>query len=175
MDADLEVKHPSQARNQKWLQPESGHTGSLDRTVEQYGLRLGWDGHGGSSVGSGARYIATILLWFGLHFLLRSPEHRLQALSAIPGPPSWSPAYSKPGVPAPMEIIGITLIQTRIKKQPEGKGTAVAWPRLSTYIHLPNSFSSHYLPGLVPPLLIPPSCLQGHCVSKRTPFSLVSH
>jgi hypothetical protein len=68
------------------------------------GSDMGQDGHGGSSVGSGARYIATILLWFGLRFLLRSPEHRLQALSAVPGPPSWSLAYSKPGVPTPAHI-----------------------------------------------------------------------
>jgi hypothetical protein len=96
MDADLEVKRSGQARNRKWLQPESGRIVSLDQT----------------------------------------------------------------------EIVGITLIQTRIEKQPEGKDTAITGPRSSTYIYLPKGFSSHYLPRLVPPLPIPPLCFPGHCVAK---------
>jgi hypothetical protein len=31
VDADLEVKRPSQVRNRKWLQPDIGRTGSSDR------------------------------------------------------------------------------------------------------------------------------------------------
>jgi hypothetical protein len=36
---DLEVKRPSLARNQKWLHPEPGHTGSSDH-VEIIGMVL---------------------------------------------------------------------------------------------------------------------------------------